>query len=205
MNKKVILFDWDDTLFSKNLYKRNLITNLARVCEITEEDSAKTDDEYFNNLVKSGDFKIEDFLKTFENKFGKKIDLEDFNTDKLGIYSKSLFDETIEVLEKMKDKYILGIYTQGFESLQRLKIKFSGIENYFDKDLIFIDRDKTKLSFIAKLPTKAMVIDDKKDVIEKLKELRNDLKLIWINRINQDKINGVTTIKNLNQLLDFEI
>jgi FMN phosphatase YigB (HAD superfamily) len=201
MNKKIILFDWDDTLFSKNLYKKNLTSNLAKICEITEEEAAKTDDEYFNNLAKSGDFKIEDFLKTFENKFGKKINLEDFNTDKLGIYSKSLFGETVEVLEKMKDEYTFGIYTQGFESLQKLKIKYSGIENYFDKDLIFIDRDKTRSEFMAKLPTGAMVIDDKKEVIEALRKLRMDLDLVWINRKDDDHFDGVLTIKSLEELV----
>ena len=127
--------------------------------------------------------------------------MEDFNTDKLGIYSKTLFPEVIEVLEKMKDVYTLGIYSQGFESLQRLKIKFSGIENYFDKDLIFIDRDKTQLEFVAKLPTGVMVIDDKKEVIETLKNLRSDLELVWINRKDEEKFEGIRTIKSLEELL----
>ena len=201
MNKKIILFDWDDTLFSKNLYKKNLTTNLARICETTEEEAVKVDDEYFSNLINSGDFKIEDFLKTFEDKFDKKINLEDFNTDKLGIYSKALFPETIEVLEKLKNDYALGIYSQGYENLQRLKIKFSGIENYFDQDLIFIDRDKTQPDFVVKLPTKAVVIDDKKEVIEKLKQLRPDLELVWINRKDEEKISEVKTIKSLEELI----
>lgn len=201
MNKKIILFDWDDTLFSKNLYKNNLITNLARVCEITKEEALKTDDEYFNNLKKSSEFKIENFLNTFEYKFGNKINMDDFNTDKLEIYSKSLFNETIEVLEKMKDEYTLGVYTQGFESLQRLKMKFSGIENYFDKDFIFINRDKTRPEVIVKLPTGAMVIDDKKEVIETLRKLRMDLDLVWINRKDDDHFDGALTIKSLEELI----
>lgn len=201
MIKKIILFDWDDTLFSKNLYKDNLITNLTRVCEITKEEALKTDDEYFNNLKKSGDFKIEDFLKTFENKFGKKINLEDFNTDKLGIYSKSLFSETIEVLEKLTNKYSFGIYSQGYISLQKLKIKHSGIERFFNHDLFFIDQNKINDEFIQKLPKEIIVVDDKKEVIDKLKQLRPDLKLIWINRINDEKNDGVTKIQNLNDLV----
>lgn len=203
MNKKIILFDWDDTLFSKKLYKGNLLSNLARICEISIEEATAADNEYFENLIKSGDFKIEDYLSFFEKRFNKKINLKDFNTDELGIYSKALFDETIEVLKKMKYDYTLGIYSQGFESLQRLKIKFSGIENYFDKDLIFIDRDKTQPEFVAKLPTGVMVVDDKKEVIKTLSETRPDLELAWINRLDQEKLEGprARTIKGLNELL----
>jgi hypothetical protein len=101
----------------------------------------------------------------------------------------------------MKNKYILGIYSQGFVNLQKIKIKYSGIEKYFNKNLIFIDRDKTHQDFVKNLPIKATVVDDKKEVIETLKELRPDLKLIWINRKNDETIDGVKTIKNLKNLI----
>lgn len=203
MNKKIILFDWDDTLFSKKLYKGNLLSNLARICEISEEEATAADNEYFNNLIKPGDFKTEDYLSFFKKRFNKKINSEDFNTDKLGIYSKALFTETIEFLEKMKNDYTLGIYSQGFESLQRLKIKFSGIRNYFDEDLIFISRDKIQIEFVAKLPTGVIVVDDKKEVIIRLSETRPDLELVWINRVDQEKLktSQIKTIKSLDELL----
>jgi len=202
MNKEKILFDWDDTLFSKTVYKKNLITNLARVSDVSEEKATKANDEYFSNLIKSGDFKIEDYLKCFEEKFNKKISLEDFSTDKLGIYSNALFLETIEVLEKMKDRYYLGIYSQGFDGLQRIKIKYSGIELFFDQNLIFVDRDKTRIDLVKKLPVGATVIDDKKEVIKRLKQMRKDLRLIWINRIDDETIDGVLTIKKLDDLIN---
>jgi phosphoglycolate phosphatase-like HAD superfamily hydrolase len=200
MNKKIILFDWDDTLISKKVYKNNLVSNLARICEVSYEQALIIDNEYFDNLIKSGDFMIENYLKCFEKKFNKKIVLGDFNTDKLKIYSKALFPEVIEFLEKIKNKYSLGIYSQGFESLQRIKIKYSGIEFFFDQKLIFINRDKTQLNFVNKIPIQATVIDDKKEVIETLKQLRPDLELVWINRINQEKMNKIKTIKSLNEL-----
>lgn len=201
MDNKIILFDWDDTLFSKTKYKKNLRSNLARICEVSEVKIFEFEEQYFNRLVKSDDFKIENFVSSFEQKFSKKIDLEDFSTDKLGIYSQAFFPEVIEVLEKMKNKYVLGIYSQGFESLQKIKIKYSGIEKYFNKNLIFIDRDKTSQNFIKNLSIKSIIIDDKKEVIETLKKLRPDLKLIWINRNNKEKIKGVKTIKSLSELI----
>ena len=104
----------------------------------------------------------------------------------------------------MKDVYTFGIYSQGFESLQRLKIKLSETENYFNKDLIFIDRDKIRPKFVAKLPTRTTVVDDKKEVIEALASTRPDLCLVWINRIDDEKIETpqARTIRSLDGLIE---
>ena len=203
MNKKIILFDWDDTLFSKTEYKKNLRNNLARICETTEEKIFEFEEKYFDSLSRSDNFEINDFVNNFAQKFNKKIELNDFSTDNLKIYSKALFPETIEVLNKIKEKYILGIYSQGFVNLQKLKIKNSGVENYFDENLFFIDRNKTQIDFIKKLPIEATIIDDKKEIIEALKNNRPDIKLIWINRIDEEKMENIKTIKNLKELESF--
>lgn len=131
MIKPLILFDWDDTLFSKVEYKKRLRSNLARICEVSEEIIFEVEEKYFNNLEKTDDFRIDTFVQSFEEKFGKKIELEDFNSDKLGIYSQALFPEAISVLDKLKNKFNLGIYSQGFVALQKMKIKLSGVEDFF--------------------------------------------------------------------------
>lgn len=200
MNKKIILFDWDDTLFSKTEYKNYLRNNLARICETTKDEIFDFEEKYFDSLSRSDNFKINDFVNSFAQKFNKKIDLKDFSTDNLKIYSKALFPETIEVLNKIKNKYSLGIYSQGFVSLQKLKIKNSGVESFFDENFIFIDRNKTEINFLNKLPVGVIIVDDKKEVIETIKSNRPDLKLIWINRKDAEKMDGVKTIKNLREL-----
>ncbi len=43
MSKKVILFDWDDTLFSKKLYKWNLLSSLAKICKVSIEQTIAVD------------------------------------------------------------------------------------------------------------------------------------------------------------------
>lgn len=198
MTESLILFDWDDTLFSKAEYKKNLRSNLSRICGISEEEALKTEGEYFKSLEKSGDFQIENFVKTFEDKFGKKIELNDFETDKLKIYSKSLFPETIPVLEKLQTNFKLGIFTQGSTFLQKIKIKSSGIEEFFDKDLIFIAKDKLDPDFLKKIPN-ATVVDDKKEVVEKLATLDRFV-VVLINRTNDEKITGIRNIKNLSEV-----
>ncbi len=201
MIKPLILFDWDDTLFSKVEYKKRLRSNLARICEVSEEIIFEVEEKYFNNLEKSDDFRIDTFVQSFEEKFGKKIELEDFNSDKLGIYSQALFPEAISVLDKLKDKFNLGIYSQGFVALQKMKIKLSGVEDFFEEKFVFIDRDKLNPEFLTKLPDGAIIVDDKKEVVEKLKTL-NRFNVIWINRINDEKIQGIKTIKNLLEIIE---
>jgi len=204
MKKKIILFDWDDTLLSKAEYKKNLRSNLAKICEVSEEEIFEFEEKYFNNLAKSGDFEINDFVKSFSQKFGKEVKLEDFNSDKLGIYSKALFSDSIPALNNLKNDFRLGIYSQGFDSLQRIKIEASGIKDFFEEDLIYMNRNKLDPDFVKKLPNGAIIVDDKKEVIEKLKQA-GKFKLLWINRNNDETIEGVTTIKNLNELVENDI
>ena len=201
MDKKVILFDWDDTLFSKTKYQQNLSETLARVCGMSSEAVWNLEEEYFNSLNKSGDFRVDKLLEFVCQKSGKQIDLTNFIADNPKIYSEALFSEVVTVLEKLKKKFILGIYSQGFIDLQKTKIVFSGIKNYFNKDLIYLNKDKLESEFIKTLPNKAIVVDDKKEVIETLKHQRPDLELIWINRKDEEKMERVKTIQSLTELL----
>lgn len=200
MNKKIILFDWDDTLFSKTEYKKRLSVALANVSKISEDEVWKFEEEYFESLEKSGDFRVDNFLQFISQKSKTKIDLTNFINDNLNIYSGAVFSEAIDVLNQLKNVFVLGVYSQGFNDLQRLKIKNSGLKNYFDEKLIYINSNKLDPNFINTLPQKAIVIDDKKEVIEALKSNRPDLELIWINRIDDEKMPGVKTITSLREL-----
>jgi FMN phosphatase YigB (HAD superfamily) len=202
MEENLILFDWDDTLFSKVEYKKNLRSNLARICEVSGEEIFRVEDEYFKSLKRSDDFQIENFVKSFENKFNKKINLENFSSDKLGIYSTALFPETIAVLDKLKKNgFKLGIYSQGFTSLQKIKIKSSGIKDYFDENFTFISRDKTDPEFIATLPNGATIIDDKKEEVLRPLNTTGRFDVVWLNRKEDEEMDNVTTVKNLNEFV----
>jgi hypothetical protein len=203
MDKEIILFDWDDTLSSKVEYKNNLRINLAKICGVSEEEIFKVDEKYFQNLAKSGDFQMDTFIATFENKFDRKIDLNDFSSDRLRIYSSALFPETISVLNSLKKRFILGVYSQGFVNLQMIKIRESGIKNFFNRQHIYLNRDKLDLKFVAQLPNSSTIVDDKREVIERLQQLRSDLKLIRIDRENSEETSTpqVRIIRNLRELL----
>jgi len=202
MTGNLILFDWDDTLFSKVEYKKNLRSNLARICEVSEGEIFIVEDEYFKNLKKSDDFQIESFVDSFSKKFEKKINLEDFSTDKLGIYSMALFPDVIVVLENLKkNNFKLGINTQGFSALQMIKIKSSGIGHFFDQQYIYINRNKLDPEFIKNLPNGATIIDDKEEVLKTL-NVTGRFNIVLINRNNDEKTDEITTVRNLTEFAD---
>jgi len=201
VNKKIILFDWDDTLFSKTEYKKRLSTALAKICKISEDDAWKMEEEYFNSLNRSGDFRVDKFLKFVGQKSGIEINLDYLIKNNLDIYSGSVFPESADVLNQLKNNFVLGIYSQGFKDLQSTKIELSGIKFFFNEKFIYINSNKLDSEFIKTLPNQAIVIDDKKEVIEALKYKRPDLGLIWINRIDDEIMEGVKTIKSLKELV----
>ncbi|MDD2224664.1 MAG: HAD hydrolase-like protein [Candidatus Shapirobacteria bacterium] len=201
MEKELILFDWDDTLFCKNEFIRNLGKNLADAYQVQSEDILELEKKYIDTLDQSGDFRIDNFLEYLGENFNKKIGLDDFVSDKLGIYSESLFADTVPALDKLKNNFKLGIYSQGFDDIQKIKIKSSGLKDFFEEQWVYIDKNKLNLDLVKKMPEGSIIVDDKKEVVEKLK-LLNRFKIIWINRNTDEKIEGVVTIKSLEELID---
>ena len=95
------------------------------------------------------------------------------------IYNVNVYKETLEVLEKLKDKYRLGIYSEGTKKFQNHKFKSLGLNKYFDKDLIFI-------------------VDDKETICEFL--TKNEIRAIWLNRKDNRKSDKCETIYSLFEL-----
>lgn len=93
----------------------------------------------------------------------------------------------------------MAIFSEGFKDYQGQKI--ATLIDLFDKDLIFITRRKLDEVYLKQIPKGVLIVDDNKEVIETLKQLRPDSELIWINRKNEEKIEGVKTIKSLDELL----
>lgn len=81
-------------------------------------------------------------------------------------------------------------------------MELTGIARFFDPKYVIVERRKMNEESIKKIPQGSTVIDDKKVVIERLKQLRPDLHLVWINRESEEKIEGVTNIKSLKDLLE---
>lgn len=201
MNKKIILFDIDDTLIEVHKMSKMLYQQMANMAGITLEEVIAAKERYKLTIEKTSDYKPDD-LMVFVYDDLKTETLKQTNPfTEEAYYEESLFPEVKIVFEKLKKDYILGIFSEGFIDYQSNKIKLSGLDKFFDKNFIFIERRKTDPESIKKLPMGSIIVDDRKEVIEKLKTL-NKFNLIWINRNNDETINGITTIKNLNELLN---
>ena len=200
--EKPILFDFDDTLFSKTEFKKKFNQGLAESCGETPERISDLMSDYIKELRNSDDFRLNEFTQYLGEKTGKKECFDRFKIDNPEMYSSSLFDETIVTLDELKKTYDnLGIFTQGFDDFQNTKINGSGIRKFFDEKYIYIGRNKLDPEFLEKIPDGSTIIDDKKSVVEALKNTGR-FDVIWINRKDDEKMDGVTTIKNLTELTD---
>ncbi len=201
MIQKTILFDFDNTICDTSGTVDNYCRQFEKRFSIPTEKTLQVLAEYKATLDSSTDFRPEDFARKIAKSFGFDFNL--LLETLLDIRNYPKFDEVDGVLSELSKKYSLGIFSEGFEDWQRKKIDFCGVLDFFDQNLIIIERRKLSPESINRIPTGATVIDDKKIVVETLAETRSDLKLIWLNRLSDEKVETpqIRTIKNLNELL----
>jgi len=190
----------DRTIYDTEISGKKISQCLAEISQKTVEEIEKIKIGYTKSLESSTDFDPDEFLKEVERE--TKVDLETLNQAFFSSKNFVLYKETKEKLNKLlNEDYSLGIFSEGVSEWQMKKLILTGIRDYFDKNFIFIGRRKLSDDFIKKLPDGATIIDDKKEVVEKLKTL-NRFNIIWINRVNDEKIQGIRTIKNLLEIIE---
>lgn len=200
MDKKIILFDIDRTIFDTEMSGKKIKEVLAGVTKKSIEEIEKIDQDYKVTLESTTDFDFDYFLKLIADKTG--IDLEILDQAVFKSQNFVLYPETKEVLGRLlASGHSLGIYSEGVSKWQTEKIKLTSISDYFDIGLIFIEKRKLSLESINKIPKGSIVIDDRKEVLETLKQHRSDLMLVWINRNYRQIVDGIKTIFNLKNLL----
>lgn len=131
-NKKVFVFDLDDTLYKEIDFLKSAYTEISRKVGNIDEPT-----------------KIYDFLWHVwcngDDPFGELIRHYDLNISKeylIGLYrnhqpSLTLDNTVIEVLDELKRKgAVLYLITDGRSITQRNKIKALGLEKYFDNNII---------------------------------------------------------------------
>ena len=129
---KAILFDFDDTLGNREFAAYNLYRNLLKpyfsdelLLEAAMQDIMVAD-QYSNVKKDLTQTQIEERYKV---KF--EFSLKKIWDDLIGDYSVA-FDDTVETLEYLKGKYLLGVVTNGSISTQNRKVEKAGIMEYFD-------------------------------------------------------------------------
>lgn len=152
--KDIFFFDIDDTLFYTTKFHNDIIEFifLNLVKEENYLDKKKLEENYWKIYNKTGidtkkQFKIlflklnlsQDKVLYLEN---KAIKIQEEFENK---YFKKYIDTNIlNILNKLKKKYILGIISKGYKEEQIKKLQFLKLEKYFEKKLIFIVEKKNE-------------------------------------------------------------
>lgn len=197
--RELILFDIDGTLFNPEVFGKEIRARFCEILNVEEDALMRANADYYAGLETTTDFNPHDIAAFLAGRFNADSSLLDkVFWDEDEIYKKSLFEETEEILEKLSSKATLGIYSQGFEELQKRKLAASGIDKYFDKNYMFFERRKMSDDAISLLPREATVIEDKHDVVAKIAPY---VSAIWLNRRTADPDPQFRTIHNLRELL----
>lgn len=189
MDKRVILFDIDYTLFNARLYRIRFTKKIQDLIGYQYEDFPKIADEVYQELRQTVAYFDPDL---FSEMLSKRLQIS-IDAGKVSniifdeeLMEESLYEDTVEVLETLfkTPSLILGIFSAGLTHAQRLKIK--KVENFLHADHIHIFEFK-KHHALAELLQKytqyeVTIVDDMLHVLAEAKKLREDVQTIWIQR-----------------------
>lgn len=137
---KLLIFDLDDTLYNEKEY---VASGFRAVAEFVFLKKELNKDEVFNFLMDS--FKSNGRGRNF-NELIEKFNLSDMTPELLvGVYREhvpevALYPGVKELLNNLKNNYVLVLLTNGWVDVQKMKIKALEAENYFDK-IFFAQED----------------------------------------------------------------
>lgn len=216
-NIKAVLFDFDDTLQSRedgykgycDFFLKKYFPNISQ-----EERAVKMDEmeryvdggyrpreEYFTELVSVWNWKnapkLEELCEHYDKYFGKFT---------------AVFPEAFEVVKTLRERgYLLGIVSNGPSFLQNTKMDTAGVRPFFDVVMISGDYgvhkpDRALFDIAAEklgVPNENCLFVGDHPVNDIKGALGADMKAVWMNYgtfANQCKEN-VPEIKNLTELL----
>ncbi len=200
--ERIILFDIDKTIFDTRVSGERATVSIGSVARISPDEIERINGEYKSQLNSTTDFDSSDFLREVSTQTGSK--LEELTGGLFDQNNFVLYPETLETLERLSSEgYSLGTFSEGVREWQMKKLTLTGAIDYFNPSLILIKRRKLSPESIDEIPKGSTVVDDKKEVMETLRHLRPDLKLVWVNRQDQEEldISQIMTIENLSDLL----
>ena len=224
---KNIFFDLDRTLwdFEKNSYlvleeiflEYNLKEKICVQKEVFINEYKKINETLWNQY-RVGKIKKE-YLRN--SRFKQTLELFNYYDERLSIEisdyyvkecpkKKNLFPNTTKILDYLKNKYNLHIITNGFEEVQIIKLKSSGLSDYFNQiitsEKIGVKKPDPKIFSFALTSAKAnkensiMIGDDLK--VDILGAENFGIRAVYFNpnmNIHNEKISF--EIKNLDELI----
>ncbi len=197
---EILFFDIDRTILDTEESSQRITKSVSQVSHKTIDEIERIISNYKSKLEFSTDFNPNELLREIVSETG--IDLSVLNQAMFKPENFVLYPESLMLLERLnRQGYFLGIFSEGVPEWQMKKLTLTKIANYFTSSLIVIERRKLSPTSVNKLLVGTTVVDDKRHVVETLKQQRHDLNIVWINRKDDDTINGITTIKTLNNLI----
>lgn len=221
LDKTLWDFNTNSTLALKELYQKHElatkgIPSIEEMIDIYSKINQKLWAEYAKNIISKETLRTQRFNETFEyfGVYNYQLAFQ-FGLDYIEISPRKniLYPHTIETLNYLKDKYHLHIITNGFEEVQFIKLKSSGILHFF-KEIITSEKagakkpDKAIFEFALNeanaTPEYSIMIGDDLDVDIK-GALNSNIRAIHFNPIMADKISGdflsINSLVKLTELL----
>lgn len=209
--KKLILFDLDNTLLDSASFRKSIYPRIVEILrknnnKHTEEDIEKLIKEYIDRIGLFDPDQIVDHIASDLQDTDKQT-MKDlfYNTD---IIKKFFYQEVVEEIGKFAHLGEVGALTQGFVKFQSAKLK--GILEHFHPERIHIAKDKRKEMFSifnSYKDYKIYYIDDLLMMLQKAKEVRNDVITVLMKRPNVKKQDELFTpdkeVINLTELYSF--
>ncbi len=165
--KKQIFIDFDGTIFSTSRFKKDIL-HIFKCAGYSKEEIEKT---YWEEC--------KDYRYSIEGNLKRLARICEYDKAKIDpmverVYKKVrkyLYKDTIPFLRKInREKYKVNLLTLGDIGFQRLKFDHSGLEKLFDDIYVTENQKWNYLKDIVKREEDFVMIDDRVDTSEKIKE-----------------------------------
>jgi putative hydrolase of the HAD superfamily len=214
--KKAIIFDVDNTLIDRrksfNDFCEYFIELYAERYPYEGEKEALI--QYMVDIDEDGYGGLENFIIKLKKVWRLPHSVEGFIKERNEIFGSLTvtYEETHEVLGALKERYKLGIITNGYSSVQREKIRLAGVTDYFEDIIVSGEEEfakpderifKLSCSRLGVAPEEAVYVGDyyPNDIAGALKA---KIMPIWINTDPEEhKEYGGIRVKRLKDILNY--
>lgn len=200
--KKIILFDIDGTLFDVSKFLSLFYANLSSHFQLNNLDIENLQKLYDDTKKEAGYFIPSLFINKINSNFPQ------INKDTLEklFWSADLFEKSmhkdVSVIKDLSNLATIGIFSKGDNKFQKYKLKFINC-SINDKNIYIYPNKIDKINETLSYYTNCIIylVDDRLDVLTKVKEINSDVKIILIDRNGRFSHNkDISRIKNLNEI-----
>jgi FMN phosphatase YigB (HAD superfamily) len=183
MKQKLVVFDFDYTLFDAELWKDLAYTALAELFDQEVTEFKKIAKSAYDETRKVGYFDPSLFAKELVTRFDMQVTVEDVLhvLSEPSLFQKSYYVGTLDVLKSLASRVKFAMFSTNESNFQ--KLKSNEIIHFFEKDLVFISPNKEEIIHkITELTEtyEVFFVDDLLHILRKVKEVQPAIYTIWI-------------------------